>query len=79
MRSRVSFFMNKFRKLDFIEYNGGIENSQLIVECRSARPAANQELKFADLASVRTVLRDGTIHRFLHVSNFVQRLPRHRA
>jgi CRP/FNR family cyclic AMP-dependent transcriptional regulator len=24
-RSRVSFFMNKFRKLGFIEYNGKIE------------------------------------------------------
>jgi CRP-like cAMP-binding protein len=24
-RSRVSFFMNKFRKLGFIEYNGGVE------------------------------------------------------
>jgi hypothetical protein len=24
-RSRVSFFMNKFRKLGFIEYNGRIE------------------------------------------------------
>ena len=24
-RSRVSFFMNKFRKMGFIEYNGGIE------------------------------------------------------
>jgi len=24
-RSRVSFFMNKFRKLGFIEYNGGLE------------------------------------------------------
>ena len=24
-RSRVSFFMNKFRKLGFISYNGGIE------------------------------------------------------
>jgi CRP/FNR family cyclic AMP-dependent transcriptional regulator len=23
-RSRVSFFMNKFRKLGFIEYNGGL-------------------------------------------------------
>jgi CRP/FNR family transcriptional regulator, cyclic AMP receptor protein len=23
-RSRVSFFMNKFRKLGFIDYNGGI-------------------------------------------------------
>jgi CRP/FNR family transcriptional regulator, cyclic AMP receptor protein len=24
-RSRVSFFMNKFRKLGLIDYNGGIE------------------------------------------------------
>jgi CRP/FNR family transcriptional regulator, cyclic AMP receptor protein len=24
-RSRVSFFMNKFRKLGFIEYNGELE------------------------------------------------------
>ena len=24
-RSRVNFFMNRFRKLGFIEYNGGIE------------------------------------------------------
>ena len=30
-RSRVSFFMNKFRKLGFIEYNGGIKvNSSLL-------------------------------------------------
>ena len=47
-RSRVSFFMNKFRELGFIAYNGGVEkrhrSSQLIVECRSARPAANQNL-----------------------------------
>ncbi len=36
-RSRVSFFMNKFRELGFIDYNGsGVENSQLIVECRFA-------------------------------------------
>jgi hypothetical protein len=26
-RSRVNFFMNKFRKLGFIKYNGGIEIS----------------------------------------------------
>jgi len=24
-RSRVNFFMNKFRKLGFIKYNGGLE------------------------------------------------------
>jgi CRP-like cAMP-binding protein len=30
-RSRVNFFMNKFRKLGFIEYNGGIKiNSSLV-------------------------------------------------
>jgi CRP/FNR family transcriptional regulator, cyclic AMP receptor protein len=30
-RSRVSFFMNKFRKLGFIEYNGGLQiNSSLL-------------------------------------------------
>jgi CRP/FNR family cyclic AMP-dependent transcriptional regulator len=27
-RSRVSFFMNKFRKLGFIDYNGGLEVPQ---------------------------------------------------
>jgi CRP/FNR family cyclic AMP-dependent transcriptional regulator len=26
-RSRVSFFMNKFRKLGFIKYNGGLQNN----------------------------------------------------
>ena len=31
-RSRVNFFMNKFRKLGFIEYNGGLKiNSALSV------------------------------------------------
>jgi CRP-like cAMP-binding protein len=30
-RSRVNLFMNKFRKLGFIEYNGGIRvNSSLL-------------------------------------------------
>jgi CRP-like cAMP-binding protein len=30
-RSRVSFFMNKFRRLGFIEYNGGLHiNSSLL-------------------------------------------------
>jgi hypothetical protein len=35
-RSRVSSFMNKFRKLDFIEYNGALEvhNSLLNVVLR---------------------------------------------
>jgi CRP/FNR family cyclic AMP-dependent transcriptional regulator len=30
-RGRVNFFMNKFRKLGFIDYNGGLEvNSSLL-------------------------------------------------
>jgi hypothetical protein len=30
-RGRVNFFMNKFRKLGFIRYNGGLEvNSSLL-------------------------------------------------
>jgi CRP/FNR family transcriptional regulator, cyclic AMP receptor protein len=30
-RSRVNFFMNKFRKLGFIKYNGGVQiNSSLL-------------------------------------------------
>jgi len=35
-RSRVNFFMNKFRKLGFIEYNGGLKvnNSLLSVVLR---------------------------------------------
>ena len=43
-RSRVSFFMNKFRKLGFIDYNGEHRSPQFIVECRSARAAAHQDL-----------------------------------
>ena len=34
-RSRVSFFMNKFRKLGLIDYNGHLE-VHLPVECRAA-------------------------------------------
>ena len=36
-RSRVSFFMNRFRKLGFIEYNGEIRASQLPPQHLSAR------------------------------------------
>ena len=36
-RSRVSFFMNRFRKLGFIEYNGRIQVSQVIARCYFAR------------------------------------------
>jgi CRP/FNR family cyclic AMP-dependent transcriptional regulator len=30
-RSRVSFFMNKFKKLGFIEYNGGLKVNQSLL------------------------------------------------
>ena len=36
-RSRVNFFMNKFRKLGFIEYNGGLKVNTLSPQHRAAR------------------------------------------
>ena len=36
-RSRVNFFMNKFRKLGFIEYNGDAQDQQLAAQHRPAR------------------------------------------
>jgi CRP/FNR family transcriptional regulator, cyclic AMP receptor protein len=39
-RSRVNFFMNKFRKLGFIRYNGGAASTQFIAECCAARLVA---------------------------------------
>ena len=36
-RSRVSFFMNKFRKLGFIDYNGEIARAQLPPQYRPPR------------------------------------------
>jgi len=43
-RARVSFFMNKFRKLGYIEYNGGIEvhSSLLNVVLHDQPPIAGQ-------------------------------------
>jgi hypothetical protein len=41
---RVSYFMNKFWQLGFINYNGGIEVAQPIVERHSARPATDQKV-----------------------------------
>ena len=46
-RSRVSFFMNKFRKLGFIEYNGESESSQFAVERGPARLTAKSTLPAA--------------------------------
>jgi CRP-like cAMP-binding protein len=47
-RSRVSFFMNKFRKLGLIDYNGQIEI--LIAKCRFARGTPHQQLSKAKSA-----------------------------
>jgi hypothetical protein len=44
-RSRVSFFMNKFRKLGFIRYNGApldVHSSLLKIFARLARPSIEQ-------------------------------------
>ena len=44
-RSRVSFFMNKFRKLGFISYNGKIEvNSSLLTAVLYDKPEIKTEL-----------------------------------
>ena len=42
-RSRVSMFMNKFRKLGFIEYNGDAGGPQLLAERGLARQSPPQE------------------------------------
>jgi CRP/FNR family transcriptional regulator, cyclic AMP receptor protein len=43
-RSRVSFFMNKFRKLGFINYNGHIEvNSSLLTAVLHDKPELKRD------------------------------------
>ena len=43
-RSRVSFFMNRFRKLGFIHYNGGIQvhSSLLVSFCTTSRTSISR-------------------------------------
>jgi hypothetical protein len=55
-RSRVSFFMNRFRKLGFIEYNGRIQvhKSLLNVILHDQLPDDNAEKPAVFLASGRT-------------------------
>jgi CRP/FNR family transcriptional regulator, cyclic AMP receptor protein len=52
-RSRVSFFMNKFRKLGFIEYNGKlkINNSLLSVVLYDKPEIKNEESRSLKAAS----------------------------
>ena len=59
-RSRVSFFMNRFRKLGFIEYNGRIRvhKSLLNVVLHDQLPEQNAEKpRIADIAQVRSARR----------------------
>jgi CRP/FNR family cyclic AMP-dependent transcriptional regulator len=42
IRSRVSFFMNKFRKLGFIDYNGGLHVHSSLLNVGSARSGVPQ-------------------------------------
>ena len=42
-RSRVSFFMNRFRKLGFIEYNGRIRVHKSLLNVSSARSTARRQ------------------------------------
>jgi CRP/FNR family cyclic AMP-dependent transcriptional regulator len=54
-RSRVSFFMNRFRKLGFIDYNGEIEiHSSLLMWFCTTRPA-----------KARDIISGGTVSTFL--------------
>ena len=53
-RSRVSFFMNKFRKLGFITTTATHRSPQFIVESRSARGAAYRDLNVRIMPSVGT-------------------------
>ena len=36
-RARISFFMNRFRKMGFIHYNGVTGSAQLTAQCSAAR------------------------------------------
>jgi Chromate transporter len=54
-RSRVSFFMNKFRKLGFITYNGSIEVHSSFVESHPPRGAAYRDLNVRILRARRHV------------------------
>jgi len=50
-RSRVSFFMNRFRDLGFIEYNGAHARPQLTGLRRSPRLALPVALRFSHASS----------------------------
>jgi hypothetical protein len=53
-RSRVSYFMNRFRQRGFIEYNGRIPGPQVAAECDSVGPVPWAELSECSLRGNRT-------------------------
>ncbi len=57
-RSRVNFFMNRFRKLGFIDYNGGLEVHNP-AECGPARVASGRGRPGAAAATQRA---DGSLN-----------------
>ena len=61
-RSRVSYFMNRFRKLGFIHYNGGLQVHSAPAHGRASRlnslpPCLAQTLPSSHLASLDTLTR----------------------
>jgi CRP/FNR family transcriptional regulator, cyclic AMP receptor protein len=56
-RSRVNFFMNKFRKLGLIEYNGGLKINASLLERRAARVSLSAPLRVSKLPPHQFALR----------------------
>ena len=73
-RSRVSHFMNKIAKFGPHRLQRPHRSPQFIVECRSARPTANQglTLKFFRRCAVGRSQSNHAIHRLFGLSNFAQ-------
>jgi Crp-like helix-turn-helix domain len=59
-RSRVKFFMNKFRKLDFIDYDGGLE--MLASQRCPARYATLRDWTPIGILQVVTCFAEGRPH-----------------
>ena len=62
-RSRVNFFMNKFRKLGFIEYNGGLKINKLAPERRAARLSPRRQRRVRALSTRLTGTRAASFDR----------------
>ena len=70
-RSRVSFFMNKFRKLGFIDYNGGIQvHSSLLNVVLHEQPQIR--IRFSHFARIGSSWHQPGAHGRSDVSNSAQ-------